>query len=144
MVIRLIAETKNGTKLTKHYVCYEAHPVVVREKNSGNLDVVHHNLLWLAANCFVPNAGKVRAKNGIGIVNVFISYKAVFKKKHMMYNLLEVALRRSRNHAHKAASAFSILDLLFGKAFVVGTNSIHVEMLIRWRVIGLGWRRSII
>jgi hypothetical protein len=61
-----------------------------------------------------------------------------------MYHPLEVVLRRSGNHAHKAASAFSILDLLYGKAFVVGTNSVHVEVLISWRVIVLGRRCRII
>ncbi len=61
-----------------------------------------------------------------------------------MYHPLEVTLRRSGNHAHKAVSAFSILDLLFGKAFIVGMNSVHVEVLISWRVIVLGRRHRII
>jgi hypothetical protein len=79
----------------------------------------------------------------MSIVDVFISYRAVFQKI-MMYHPLEVALRRSGNHAHKVASTLSIFDLLFGKAFIVGMNSVHVEVLIRCRVINLGSRRRII
>jgi hypothetical protein len=62
----------------------------------------------------------------------------------MMYHPLEVAIRRSGNHARKAARAFSIFDLLFSKAFLVGTKSVYVKVLIRWRVIILSQRRRII
>ncbi len=51
---------------------------MVCEKVSGDPNVVLHNSLWHEANRFAPNAGKVMAKNGMSIMDVFISYRAVF------------------------------------------------------------------
>ncbi len=51
---------------------------MVGEKISGDIDVVRHNLLRLVASHFAPNACKVGVKNGLSIVDIFISYRTHF------------------------------------------------------------------
>ncbi len=81
MIIRLMlweAETRNGTELTNITSAMRVTWLRLVKKISGDLDVVRHDSLWLAANHFASNSGKVRAKSGMSVVDVFISYRAVF------------------------------------------------------------------
>ena len=81
------------------------------------------NVFRFAPNCFAPNVGKVRTKDGVSIGDVVGRDGAVLKQV-VTYQTLEFPFRRCANHGHEAASKSGPLHLFFGETFVIRSDSV--------------------
>ncbi len=96
-----------------------------------DFDIVRFDTFRVSPDCLPPDVSKVRTKDGLSVFDVIMSNGAVFQLIET-YHAEKSSFSRNTHHQHKAMSLVSMLDLFFGEAFEILTDSIDMEVVSGW------------